>query len=213
MQIKRKTALVAEDHEVFRMGLATILRRSCGFQAVIETASLDEAVQILGENNDVTFATFDLAMPGMQSISNLYSVRQIFPDLALTVVSASERREDIIAAITAGVHGYVPKTLNTAEIGDALNWVLEGRLFLPWSVSKLPPPSDDRIEPDAAVGSHVKLTNRQQAVLRLIKEGRSNKEIANALSLTENTVKVHANALFRALGVNSRSAAASTNIL
>lgn len=212
-----RVALVADDHEVFRSAIATILQRDCGFRTVLQVASMDEAIEKLGEDEAITFATFDLGMPGVRGAESLHSVRQIFPLLRAVVVAGSERREDIFAAMIAGMHGYVPKTLSTIQIARALNMVVDGMIYLPWSVTKLPPTVDygaDLVDMNCPPISsvHGKLTPRQRDVLNCIRAGKSNKEIARALGLTESTVKVHTNALYRTLGVRNRVGAASVNI-
>lgn len=209
--VRRTKALVAEDHELFRLGLASLLRHRCGFEQVIEATGFDDALEKLGQCGVVTFATFDLDMPGMKGVADLGAVRRIFPQLAIVVVTASGRRDDIIAALVAGASGFVPKTLGTAEIGDALDAVLDGVVYVPWSVTVLSPGVGDALPPDERAVSDVRLTVRQQDVLRLIRAGMSNKAIAARLGLTESTVKVHANALYRALGVRTRAEAASSH--
>jgi DNA-binding NarL/FixJ family response regulator len=117
----------------------------------------------------------------------------------------------ILRALESGVHGYVPKSVGTAELPRALELVLAGIIFVPAFLAELPAeedayerPSRSRIDGLASES----LTPRQRDVLQLLVRGSSNKEIAIALGLSEGTVKVHLAAVFRALGVNSRSAAA-----
>jgi DNA-binding NarL/FixJ family response regulator len=199
-------ALIADDHELFRAGLSSLLKRDCGFTSVIEAASLDAAMQVLGENPAITFASFDLAMPGVGSALNLRSVREVFPHVRVAVVSGSGDRDDIFLALQAGLHGYVPKTLGIPDITRAFQKILRGEIFVPPLVAELPaqvePPPCTELARMAE--SSVKLTPRQNDVLRLIRCGKSNKEIARTLNLTESTVKVHAVALYRALGVHNR---------
>ncbi|GJE42008.1 LuxR C-terminal-related transcriptional regulator [Methylobacterium soli] len=203
-------ALIADDHELFRAGLSALLKRDCGFASVIEAASLDAAMQILGETPAITFASFDLAMPGVGSALSLRSVREVFPHVRVAVVSGSGDRDDIFLALQAGLHGYVPKTLGIPDITRAFQKILRGEIFVPPLVAELPaqaePPACTEFARMPEPG--VKLTPRQSDVLRLIRCGKSNKEIARSLNLTESTVKVHAVALYRALGVHNRYGAA-----
>jgi len=204
------TALIADDHELFRTGLSALLRQDCGFSSVIEVGSLDAAMQVLGETPTIKFASFDLAMPGVESALSLRSVREVFPQVRVAVVSGSGGRDDIFLALQAGLHGYIPKTLCVKDIVAAFQKIIRGEIFVPSLITELP----HQIElPDNTDGPHLpetstKLTPRQNDVLRLIRCGKSNKEIARLLSLTESTVKVHAVALYRALGVHKRGDAA-----
>lgn len=210
-----KSAVVADDDEFFRMALSQILTGRLNFHRVVETGSFDDALERLEEEKRVDIAFFDLAMPGMHSAANLRSVRELFPNTRVVVVSGSQRRDDILTALEAGVHGYVPKGLGVEDLSHALNLILEGLIFVPSSLPDLPPSLIN--EPARRTGptktslvqtNFAALTPRQQDVLRLIVSGMSNKEIARALSLGEGTIKVHLAALFRSLGVKSRAAAA-----
>ncbi|HEV7438497.1 MAG TPA: response regulator transcription factor [Methylobacterium sp.] len=203
-------ALVADSHELFRAGVVALLTRDCGFARVVEAGSLDEALMLLDEHGDIRFACFDLAMPGIGTPLNLRSVREVFPKTRIAVIGGGNGREEIFLALRAGLHGYVPKALGIAEIAAAFRLILDGGIFVPPSLADLSLPSDwaPSYEPSRPIGTEVRLTPRQQDVLRLIRSGKSNKEIARTLGLTENTVKVHANALYRALGVRDRTGAA-----
>jgi DNA-binding NarL/FixJ family response regulator len=214
MAVSGKTALVADDDEFFRMALRSILTSQLGFAEVVETASLDEAVERLSDTESVTLALFDLAMPGMESAASLRAVRECFPDTQAAVVSASTRRVDVLLALEAGAHGYVPKSLGVAELSRALRSITEGVIYVPAFIADL---STTAGEPDLPLASTMSrnehpepsLTTRQRQVLEHLVAGRSNKEIARALNLGEGTVKVHVAALFRVLGVTSRAAAAA----
>jgi DNA-binding NarL/FixJ family response regulator len=214
MDANARTALVADDDEFFRMALVTILRSRLGFGEAIETGSLDEALERLGEMQDISLALFDLAMPGMESAASLAAVREGFPEIRIAVVSGSTRRQDILMALEAGVHGYVPKALGAAEVTQALKMILEGFIYVPASLADLSQSSPEKpiFSEDAAsipAMPDVRLTPRQREVLELIVDGKSNKEIARALNLGEGTVKIHLAALFRNLGVTSRAGAAA----
>lgn len=213
MPASGRVSLVADDDEFFRMALRTILIQ-LGFAQVIETASLDEAVERLSEEPDVSLAIFDLMMPGMESAASLRAVRECFPGTQVAVVSSSKRRSDILLALEAGAHGYVPKGLGVAELSRALGAIVQGTIFVPPLLADLTGLED---QPGAAFApsslgqprADKNLTIRQRQVLELLVEGKSNKEIARALKLGEGTVKVHVAALFRTLSVTSRAAAAA----
>jgi DNA-binding NarL/FixJ family response regulator len=212
-QEAKPIALTADDDEFFRLALRSILTRHLDVQEVIETGSFDEALEKLAERSDVFLALFDLQMPGLESAMSLRVVRENFPEVRVAVVSSSQQRQDIIAALHAGVHGYVPKSLGAADLARALGLILQGTIFVPTSLAELTPDEEDasdmRAPPPFSVEKGVPpLTPRQQQVLELLVEGRSNKEIARTLKLGEGTVKIHMAALLRNLGVANRAAAA-----
>ncbi len=210
-------ALVADDDEFFRIALAAILKTKLGFSDVVETGSLDEAIERLADRDDVSLALFDLTMPGMESAASLGAVREVHPDVKVAVVSASSRRNDILASLAAGIHGYVPKSLGASELAAALRVILNGAIYVPPSLAGRTPYSAEPEPPPATPGHSQEpsrrtiefLTPRQREVLLLLVEGLSNKEIARKLRLGEGTVKIHMAALFRSLRVRNRQEAAA----
>jgi DNA-binding NarL/FixJ family response regulator len=201
----RRIAVIADDHGMYRMGLAFTLKDRLGFDEVAEACSLDEALEKLGETEGVALALFDLSMPGMESAASLAAVRECYPDLPIAVVSGSDSRNDVLDALAAGVNGFVPKRLVDEELVAALRTIVSGAIFVPptlatTGIARTRPASHEPLALD-------RLTPRQRDVLSLLIEGRSNKEIARALDLGHGTVKIHLAALFRHLGVRNRAAA------
>lgn len=215
METPAPIGLVADDDPYFRMAVGAILSRQFGFAEIIEAGSLDEALERLGESPNVGIALFDVSLPGMKALSNLRAVRECFPDARVAVISASGRRRDILLALEAGVHGYMPKSLSITELAKALQIVFEGSIYVPPCLADITSQQScdsDKI-PVAAPEMEVAeagapLTPRQQDVLDLLVQGKTNKEIALALGLGEGTVKIHMAAIFRYFGVNNRAAAA-----
>jgi DNA-binding NarL/FixJ family response regulator len=213
MNAAPRIALTADDDEFFRAGLGTILTKHLGFPEVIETSSFDEALEQLATRNGAALALFDLQMPGMDSPGSLRTVREFFPDTRVVMISASTSRYDILAALDAGAHGYIEKGLSMTGMASALETILEGNVYIPPSISEIP--SDPAVpflfsdRSERKVGNVSLLTPRQRQVLELLVRGKSNKEIARALDLSDGTIKVHMAALFKNLGVNTRAAAAA----
>jgi DNA-binding NarL/FixJ family response regulator len=210
MKAPKRVVIIADDDEFFRMALAAILIDRLGFSEVVQAASLDEAVEKLSTRADIDLALFDLAMPGMETPASLRAVRDCFRKLRVAVVSGSKSRRDILAALDAGAHGYVPKGLGVSELTHALKLIVDGVIYVPPSIAVLPA-TESPVQPDLvppAESALATMTPRQRDVLKLLVQGMSNKTIARELELGEGTVKVHMAALFRTLGVRTRSAAA-----
>jgi len=220
------TALIAGEDAYFRIAVATILKRQFGFSQVIEVGSLDEALERFDGQPNISVALFDLSMEGMRTPSNLRTLRECSPQTRVAVISASGNRRNILLALEAGVHGYMLKSLSIPELTAALQVMFDGGIYVPPSLAdisvvpvdvsdhELPGLRAERADPNPteveaeSLEPVSPLTSRQQDVLDLLVQGKTNKEIAAALGLGEGTVKIHVAAIFRYFGVNSRAAAA-----
>jgi len=196
----RGTVLLADDDVLFRMGLLQLLRRRLKVKRFLEAASFLEVSEHL-KQKDMTLAIVDLRMPGLSGAKDIAQIRLVRPDVLVVVLSGSDRREDILDALSAGVHGYIVKSQDTDQLADRLRYVLSGEIYVPPILAE--PSSNRDVRPEQRI-----LSNRQRQVLRGIVEGKSNKEIAQALDVAEGTVKMHLSALFRVLGAINRAHAA-----
>lgn len=207
-----RVALIADKDEYFRLVLQMILKDQLGFSSAVQAASLDEALEKLSQEPTTSMAVFDRNIPGIKSAACLTAVRDCFPSVRLVVLSMSTHKQDILAALDAGVHGYVPKNIAPAQLTAALKAIDDGHIYVPPSVTAISPPSDGvhalKVVP-AKRPPIENLTPRQKEVLKLLTQGKTNKEIARTLSLGEGTIKVHMAALFRVFGAKSRAAVAA----
>src|SRR5918993_1498199 len=212
MDRARRAALIADPDNYFRLALETILRGKLGFLTIHHVTTLDEAFDCLIKQPEISLSLFELNLPGVSGATSLTAVRDCFPSVQVAVVATSVRRQDILMTLDAGVHGYVPKNASPAELAAALKLIIDGIIYVPPSMASTSSlvvegpvlnagPAKSAAPPDL-------LTPRQREVLGLLLKGQSNKEIARTLKLGEGTVKVHMAGLFRALGVNTRAAAA-----
>lgn len=198
-------ALVADDHELFRSGLKQLLVDVLGAEDVREAETLDQAIDILTNEGAGDLVLVDLRMPGMSGAEALAALRDGFPDAKIAVVSAWEERAEILAALGAGVHGYIPKSLPSTEIAEALRTILDGRIYVPSAIGKREPGAP--VATAASQDGQDKLTGRQKEVLNELLKGQASKEIARTLDIAEGTVKIHLAAIYRALGVRTRAEA------
>jgi DNA-binding NarL/FixJ family response regulator len=212
MSTPLRTAVIADPDEYFRLALETILKGRLGFSAATHAISLDQALDQLVKQPETTLAIFDLNLPGVLGATSLTAVRDCFSKVHVAVVSSVIQRRDVLLAIDAGVHGYIPKSESPDQVTAALRMVLEGLVYVPPSVvstSSLLLEGPVLNTKPLSSSPPDTLTPRQREVLGLLLKGKSNKEIARALNLGEGTVKVHMAGLFRTLGVNTRAAAAA----
>jgi len=169
---------------------------------------MDRALEILTNEGAGDLVLVDWRMPGMSGAESLAALRDGFPEAKVAVISAWEERADILAALGAGVHGYIPKSLPSAQIASALQGILEGRIYVPPAMGKRDGASADAVgSAGKAKLDQDKLTLRQRDVLQELLKGQSSKEIARTLDIAEGTVKIHLAAIYRALGVRTRAEA------
>lgn len=202
--------LVVEDHALVRESLLGLLRQLEEGIVIDECADLEVAFERLDADSGYDLMLLDLALPGVDGFSGLDILRRRYPAMPVVVVSAFDDTPSVTRAIHLGASGFIPKTMNGSDLLAAVRHVLEGNIYRPnLSVTARP----DRLSPPppAAKGGvkpeEVGLTERQAQVLDLMVRGLSNRLIAQRLDLSEGTVKIHVTAIFKALGVNSRTQA------
>lgn len=201
--------LVIEDHALVRVGLVQTLHQLDAEVKVCEAADCEAGCAILSEADDFDLVILDLALPGIDGLTCLNLLRQRYPALPVVIVSAYDDAHTVNRALKAGAAGFIPKSYSGDRLLDSLRSVLDGVIFVPEpslpgqnGIAVAPPPAGKGISP-AEAG----LTDRQADVLALMVKGRSNREIADLLGLSEGTVKIHITAIFKALGVSSRTQA------
>lgn len=200
--------LVADDHAVFRYGLSLLLRDALGSVTIIQAERFEQGLELL-DDPGITLAIFDLGMPGLASPRDLAIVRRRRPEVRVVVLSASEARHDMLEALAAGVHGYIVKSHSTDAMIAQLRYVLSGEIYVPPILAQLPPAAIETQPENVTADSVGTLSERQVQVLKGLVEGKSNKEIAQELRLSEGTIKMHIAALFRQLGASNRTHAAA----
>ncbi|WP_374306741.1 response regulator [Methylocella sp.] len=193
--------LIADDHPVFRRALAEIVAKLTPDDDVEtrEAADRSQLFEIV-ENEDLDLVLLDLGMPGMTGLPELVAIRNIAPSTPVVIVSALEDATVVSQAINCGAAGFIPKSASMEALADALRQVLDGGVYVPGGEESRG--GGEKRAADAGV-----LTPRQLAVLGLLSAGKSNKEIARALSISDLTVKVHITTIFRKLGVATRTQA------
>lgn len=201
--------LVVEDHALVREGLVQTLRQLESDVRIFESGDFEAASALLEQEQDFDLVLLDLGLPGVDGLSCLGIIRQRYPAIPVVIVSAYDDAHTVNRALKNGASGFVPKAYSSERLIAALREVLEGRIFTP---EQMMPVNLGADLPHAPIGgksapSEFGLTERQSEVLAHMVRGKSNRDIAEQLGLSEGTVKIHITAIFKALGVASRTQA------
>ncbi|NHC50903.1 response regulator transcription factor [Pseudomonas sp. AU8050] len=188
--------IIADDHPMFREGMTRTVQRLLLGAVVQEAGDLATVNALLCEAGEVDTLILDLRFPGLTCISQLAELRQQLKRTTLVLVSMVDDPALIEQVMALGADGFIGKNIAPDEIGQALLAIREGEVLVKFAPSGLLP-----------LDTHT-LTTRQQEVLRLIAQGKTNKEIAKALNISPFTVRIHVSSLLRSLNVPSRAAAA-----
>ncbi|HHT26004.1 MAG TPA: response regulator transcription factor [Firmicutes bacterium] len=209
--MKRIRILIVDDHEVVRAGLCSILRQVPDFDVVAHTESGEVALAIVTEKlPDVVL--LDVRLPNMSGIDVCRAVRSQYPSVRVIMLTSYSDDEALMASLLAGANGYVLKEIDCRRLISAIRTVAAGGSLLDPDVSER---VMQRLRDQVNVVSdaeEVALSEREQRILGLIAEGKTNKEIAVVLKLSEKTVRNYVSSLLAKLKVNNRAEAAAQAI-
>jgi DNA-binding NarL/FixJ family response regulator len=188
--------ILVDDHPVVRFGLGAIIGLQPDMTVVAEAGSGEEACAVCSRHAaDVVL--MDLRLPGLSGVEAIRAIRNSHPSLRFIVLTTYDGDEDIHKALEAGAQAYILKGMSHNELVSAIRMVHSGLKYIPPSVSKSlaerPP--------------HSELSARELEVLELIVNGQSNREIGEALGISEATVKWHVNIILSRLNVSDRTQA------
>jgi len=193
--------LIVDDHGVVRDGVRMYLGLDSELEVVAEAASGEEALQLARElQPDVVL--MDLLMPGMDGVTATEIIRKELPDTEVIALTSVLEDQAIYRAMRAGASGYLLKNTKADELVRAIKAAAAGQVQLSPEVATL------WMREIGVPDSPEKLTERETEVLRLLAQGKPNKEIAADLVIGEKTVKTHVSNILSKLGVSSRTQAA-----
>lgn len=187
--------VLADDHLLVRKAIRAALELDAGIEIVGEAES-GEQVPVLTDRVRPDVLILDLRMPGRDGFSCLDEVRRRSPGVKVLVLSAVDDRESVEAALRKGASGYISKSIDPVDLAPVIRQAANGTVF------HAPPTSVN------GGGKAFGLSEKELTVLRAVACGQSNKEIARALWVSEQTVKYHLTNVYRKLGVANRTEAA-----
>tara|TARA_B100001939_G_scaffold86036_2_gene73665 strand:+ start:7826 stop:8449 length:624 start_codon:yes stop_codon:yes gene_type:complete len=192
--------LLVDDHTLFRDGLKYVLSQLEDDLKILEAGTYEDAMAIIRRDGDVDLVLLDLDLPDMSGLQGVKAVRDMNPVLPVAILSGAEDGALIRKTMEMGVMGYIPKSLGSEVMLQALRLILKGGRYVPDNILQE--------DPQERARNFHSLTARQLEILRLITMGKSNKEIARTLGIADNTVRVHISAIFQVLNVHNRTEAA-----
>jgi DNA-binding NarL/FixJ family response regulator len=198
--------LIADDQALFRRGLYVVLGTEDGIEVVGEAENGEEAVA-KAEDSAPDVVLMDVRMPKLSGIEAARQIRDLSPTTKILMLTVSDEEEDLYEAIKAGANGYLLKEISVEEVAEAIRAVVQGQsLISPSMASKLLNEFNSlaRRAEERQQFPVPTLTGRELEVLRLVAKGMSNREIADDLFISENTVKNHVRNILEKLHLHSR---------
>jgi len=200
--------LLVDDHEVVRLGIKSLLSRYSQFQVVAEASNANEAVQ-QAERYQPDVVVMDIRLPGKSGIEATREITSKFPKTKVIVLTSFAEDELLFDAISAGASGYVLKQIGSNELIRALETIGRGDSLLDPAVTKRVFDRVREASRKAEDESFASLTDRELNILALIAEGKTNKEIAHTIFLSDKTVRNYVSSLLSKLHLSTRAEAAA----
>ena len=202
--------LLADDHALFRAGIASLLR-AWGMDVVGQAADGDEAIE-LTRRLKPELVLMDVGMSPCNGLEATRVIKTELPDVKVIIVTVSEDEQDLFEAIKSGAEGYLLKGMSEEELGSTLARISAGEPALSPGLATKILDEFARMAREGAgkpAGPEDELTDREREVLRLVAEGATNREIASSLYVSENTVSFHMKNILGKLHLKNRAQAAA----
>ena len=202
--------LIVDDHALVRRGLYHVVKEGFPDADVVEAESSAAALDVLRATKAFDLALVDVRMPDLDGLELLRVVKGEWPDVPVIMLSTYENAPYVKRALADGAAGYLLKDATPEDLSQAINVAMSGsgNVLSPRVIQNLFEDQESSNGSSNGRRSEYSLTQREHDILALLAEGRSNREIAGALYLSEKTVKAHLAAIFRKLGVTNRTQAA-----
>jgi NarL family two-component system response regulator LiaR len=204
--MKRIKLLIIDDHPMMREALTTALAEEKDMQVIGEASNGVEGIKLALECSPHVIL-MDLLMPGMDGLEAIARILEVRPEARILVVTSLEDEEKVLAAIQAGALGYFPKTAPRTFLLEAIRKIADGIPYLPSGIALKLFKGVRGMKVPAKSAIDEPLTSRQEEILALMGEGRSDQEIAKTLHLEEATVRSHVHRILQRLGLENRAQA------
>src|SRR3954452_22244929 len=205
---KQLRLLVVDDHEVVRQGLVSMLDRRPGFQVVAEAGTVAEAIEA-ARRFKPDLVVMDVRLPDGSGIEACREIRANMPQTRVVMLTSYPDEEAVFSAIVAGASGYLLKQVRGRDLVAALEAVGRGESLLDPAVTEQVLERVRRIATGGATDDLAQLTSQEQKILLLVAEGKTNKEIAAEVFLSDKTVKNYVSSILSKLNLQRRAQAAA----
>ena len=199
---------MVDDHEVVRQGLAALLSRRDGFQVVGEAGTVEEALAGVARLKP-DLVIMDIRLPDGSGIEACREIRADYPDTRVVMLTSYPDEEAVLSAIVAGASGYLLKQVRARDLVSALETVGRGESLLDPAVTEKVLERVRRIATSAYTDEFAQLTAQERKILLLVAEGKTNKEIAADVFLSDKTVKNYVSSILSKLNLQRRAQAAA----
>ena len=200
--------LVVDDHEVVRRGLVALLDRRSGFEVVAEAGSVAESIT-MAARHEPDLVIMDVRLPDGTGIEACREIRAARPETRVVMLTSYPDEEAVLSAIIAGASGYLLKQIRGRDLVSALEAVGRGESLLDSAVTEKVLERVRRMASGAATDDLAELTSQERKVLLLVAEGKTNKEIAAEVFLSDKTVKNYVSSILAKLNLQRRTQAAA----
>lgn len=200
--------IIVDDHEVVRLGLKSILERYPQYEVISEAKNAREAVQQAGKlKPDIVL--MDIRLPGLSGISACEEIKERYPDIKVIMLTSYAEDDMLFSAIKAGASGYVLKQIDSEGLVKSIEAVSRGEASLDPAVTQRVFQEVRKAVREEESSSFAELSQQEKMVLKLVSEGKTNREIAQLLFLGEGTARNYVSSILSKLGVNNRAEAAA----
>lgn len=206
--VRQLRLLVVDDHEVVRQGLVALLDRRDRFQVVAEAGTVEEALEATRRFHP-DLVVMDVRLPDGSGIEACREIRAEFPTTRVVMLTSYPDEEAVLSAIIAGASGYLLKQIRARDLVSALESVGRGESLLDPAVTEKVLDRVRRIASGTYQDELAQLTAQEQKILMLVAEGKTNKEIASEVFLSDKTVKNYVSSILSKLNLERRAQAAA----
>ena len=190
--------VIADDHQLFRNGIVSILQKDDSFDVVGEAADGNELLALLEQKN-VDVALVDISMPGASGQEVIVQAKQLSPTTRFIMLTMHDEGQYVVKSVRNGAHGYLLKNVDENELKVAIKDVFAGKKYFNRHITELMINNMGVVESEP----ENELTPRELEVLKMVSEGKINKEIASQLSVSTRTIETHRVNMMKKLGVQN----------